>query len=441
VTIPVSASANAVRSPRCRAGWLVGFAVTAAVLAPSADARSEPAILPPAGSVVSVSNLPQYKHLLSPGLQWLVGRGAKLPVRPYKRILDPPPYKAATEKFAGQVALSEDGTRLINHVAGKPFPAIDPSDPWLGTKLMFNFGAAIAVDDSDTRNFDCDTGQVGEGGDPVRIEKHFLLDHIRRLFFRERLVVDPKPEMPNRDEARFKEALYPILEPFDLKGTGFTFTRYLDADRQDDSWLYLPQLRRVRRLSSAQRSDALFGQDTDADSFEGYQGNIAWMSWRLIGDQKVLASMHSEHLPVRWGEASGDFLHNDAWEPRDVWIIEGVSKLPQYAYSRRIIYLDKEIYRIPFTDMHDSGGELWKVWVNNYKFATEPMPGATYPMPWIHGFRPSISMVDVQLEHATYCSLPSARFPGEQGWYVDLGDVEGTKESFFDLSALIAAGR
>jgi len=398
-------------------------------------------VVPPPGTIVSASNLAQYRHLLSPGMQWIVDRGGMLPVRSYEKIMDPPPYVEATEQFSGQVSLSPDGLTLVNHVAGKPFPTIDPGDPWIATKLMFNFGAAIAIDDSDTRNFDCDTGQVGAKGNPTHVERHFLVDHIRRLFFQERLVVEPKPEMPSRDAARFKEALYPLIEPFDLKGTGFTFTRYKDQTRQDDTWLYLPQLRRVRRLSSAQRSDALFGQDTDADSFEGYQGNIAWMTWKLVGEQKILATMHGEQLPVQWGKGSGDLLHDDVWEPRDVWIVEGVSKLPQYAYSKRVIYLDKEVFRVPFTDMYDSGGELWKVWVNNYKFSKEPMKGAKYGMPWVFGYRPSISMVDIQLEHGTYCSLPSSRFPGEQGWYVYLGDEEGTTEEFFDLSAIIAAGR
>ncbi|MFN2376667.1 MAG: DUF1329 domain-containing protein, partial [Candidatus Binatia bacterium] len=399
--------------------------------------------IPRPGTIVTAQNLAKYSHLLSPGMQWLVERGAKLPVRAYEPIPEPPPYVEATEKFSGQVTLSADGTALLNHVAGKPFPSIDPGDKWIATKLMFNFGAGIAIDDSDTRNFDCDTGVVGSKGSPVRVEKHFLLDHIRRLYYRERLVVDPKPERPNpnKDGARFKEALYPIIEPFDLKGTGFTFTRYQDPARQDDTWLYLPQLRRVRRLSSAQRSDALFGQDTDADSFEGYQGNIAWMTWRLVGEQTILGTMHAEQLPVKFGEPSGDFLHDDVWEPRKVWIVEGVSKLPQYAYSKRVIYLDKEIFRVPFTDMYDSGGELWKVWVNNYKFAKAPTPTAKYTMPWVYGYRPSISMIDIQLEHGTYCSLPSSRFPGEQGWYVYVGDEEGTTDNFFDLSAIIAAGK
>ena len=53
-------------------------------------------------------------------------------------------------------------------------------------------------------------------------------------------------------------------------------------------------------------------------------------------------------------------------------------------------------------------------------------------------FFPSITMIDMQLEHATYCSLPSSRFPGEQGWYVNVGDKEGTVEAQFELSAIIA---
>jgi len=374
-------------------------------------------------------------------MKWAVERGAKLRVGPYVRIVDPPPYREATEKFAAQVKLSADGARLENYVAGQPFPVIDRNDPMIASRLMHNFGAAIAVDDSDIRNFDCDTGTLGSDGSTARVERHFLIDHIRRLYFGGRLVVDPKPERPNRDSARFKEALYPIIEPFDLKGTGFTFTRFQDSARQDDTWLYLPQLRRVRRLSSAQRSDALFGQDADADSYEGYQGNIAWMAWKFIGEKTVLGTMHAAHLPVKWGAPSGDFLHDDLWEPRAVWVVEGVSKLPQYAYAKRVIYLDKEVYRIPFTEMYDSAGELWKMWVNNYRFAKSPFPGATYGLDWEYSYRPSITMVDLQLEHGTYCAMPSHRFPGEQGWYVDLGDKEGTTETFFDLSSIIAAGR
>jgi hypothetical protein len=134
-------------------------------------------------------------------------------------------------------------------------------------------------------------------------------------------------------------------------------------------------------------------------------------------------------------------MHDDAWEPREVWVVAGRPKFPQYAYSRRVIYLDKEIYRIPYTELYDRAGELWKVWINNYRFAKYARAGAAYSFDWEVAYRPSITMVDLQLEHATFCALPSSSFPREQGWYVNLGEREGAVEDFFDLNTLLSAGR
>ncbi|MFQ5479260.1 MAG: DUF1329 domain-containing protein [Candidatus Binatia bacterium] len=424
---------------RTHLSTIVGLFLGVVLATPAASAEPK---IPAPGTVIDRSNIHEYRDLFSPAMLWTIDRGVKIRVGTYKKVTLPPPFMEATEKFSSQVELSEDRTELKNYVAGLPFPKIDANDPTVASKLMFNFITTIRLDDLDLRNFDCDTGAVGRDGDPVTVEKHFLIDHLRRLSFVERTEVDPKPTMPNMDEVRYKEALYPLIEPFDLKGVGFTLNRYLETARHDDTWLYLPQLRRVRRLSSAQRSDALFGQDTDMDSYAGYAGKPAWMEWKFLGEKKVLGSFHSENLPVKWGEPSGDFVHADLWEPRDAWVVEGISKLPQYAYGKRVIFLDKESYRIPFTDIYDTAGELWKMWLNQYKFSKCPVPGADYCLDYEDGqFNPSITMVDVQLEHATFCALPSHRFPGEQGWYVNVGDQEGTTEDYFSLSAIISAGR
>ncbi|MFN2426598.1 MAG: DUF1329 domain-containing protein [Candidatus Binatia bacterium] len=423
-----------------RATWLALGAVTMATAALPTQAPAEQN--PPVGTVIDRSNVETYKDLFGPAMIWSIDRGVKVRVGPYQKIVHPKPVQEATEKYSGQVKLGDDKISVDNYIAGLPFPAISADDPDLAVKHMFNYEAAIELDDLDLRNFDCDTGAVGKGGEPVKVERHFLIDHFRRLYFTGRLEVDPKPTMePNRDAVRYKESLYPIIEPFDLKGTGFTYNRYLDNSKQDDSWLYLPQLRRVRRLSSAQRSDALFGQDTDQDSYGGYAGNIAWMQWKYLGEKTVMASFHAKKLPVVWGEASGDFMHADEWEPRKVWIIEGISKLPQYAYSKRVMYLDQESYFIAYSDIYDTAGELWKMWLNEFKISKKPRDEAQYESAHERRFFPSISMVDIQLEHATYCSLPSSRFPGEQGWYLNVGDKEGTVEAQFELSAIIAAGR
>jgi len=196
----------------------------------------------------------------------------------------------------------------------------------------------------------------------------------------------------------------------------------------------------VRRLSTAQRSDALFGQDTDVDSYYGYAGHVAWMTWKFIGERELLGTMHAQHYPVKW-DAKTDWAFDDVWEKRKVWVVEGVSKLPQYAYGKRVIFIDKEAWVVPYSDIYDRSGELWKIWINDWSFKKKAFDGAgAIEYPDEMGFQPSIVMVDLQLEHATKASLPSPRFPGEQGWYFNQGEKAGISDEFFTVAALVNAG-
>jgi hypothetical protein len=414
--------------------------VTAAVLAGAIAAPPVLADVAP-GDRISRENVEQVRDLISPGLEWCVRRGFPITVTEAKHVEWPKAYREATERYAPQVQLSADGLTVQHYVAGQPFPNLDPKDPQFAQKVMWNYeyGFVNGLDDTDLRNFDADTGSIPPDG-PMTVERHFLLDHFRRLFWTGRLYVDPKPDKPNPNGYRAQQGLYPILEPFDLKGVGALGNRYLDSRKQDDSWLYLPSLRRVRRLSSAQRSDALFGQDTDVDSFYGYAGHIAWMDWKYLGEREVLAVAHAEHFPVKWHDKV-DWAFDDVWEKRQVYVIEGTSKLPQYAYAKRVLFIDKETWSIPYSDIYDRSGELWKIWINDVSFRKSvPGSGAVVyedEMP----FAPAIVMVDMQLEHATKASLPSPRFAGEQGWYYHQGEKAGVTDDWFTVAALVAAGR
>ncbi|HXJ33396.1 MAG TPA: DUF1329 domain-containing protein [Candidatus Eisenbacteria bacterium] len=390
------------------------------------------------GDKINDSNVDKAKDLISPGLEWCIKHGLPITVVETKKVEWPRAYKEATEKYAGQVKLTPDGMNVQNYVAGQPFPALDPKDPQFAIKVMWNYeyGFVNGIDDTDLRNFDADTGSIPAKG-PMTVERHFLLDHLRRLFWTGRLYVEPKPSKPNPNGYRAQQGLYPILEPFDLKGVGALGNRYTDSAKQDDSWLYLPSLRRVRRLSTAQRSDALFGQDTDVDSYYGYAGHISWMEWKFLGEKEVLGAVHAQHFPVKWDDKV-DWAFDDVWEKRKVYVIEGISKLPQYAYSKRVLYIDKEYWGIPFSDIYDRSGELWKIWINDLSFRKSVPGGIVYEdeMP----FAPAIDMVDMQLEHATKASLPSPRFPGEQGWYYHQGEKAGITDDWFTVAALVGAG-
>jgi hypothetical protein len=402
--------------------------------APALRADVEP------GDVITSQSVEKVKDLVSPGLEWCIRHGFPITIVEPTKIEWPQAYREATERYASQVRLGADGLRMIDYVAGLPFPNIDPSDPRIAVKIMWNYDHnTFATDDIDARNFDADTGSIADHG-PMTIERHFLLDHFRRLFWIGRLYVEPKPSMPNPTGYQMQQGLYPVLEPFDVKGVGFVSARYIDPAHSDDSWLYVPALRRVRRLSTAQRSDALFGQDTDVDSYGGYAGHIAWMDWKYLGEKEIIAVGHARHFPVKWHETV-DWAFDEVWEKRKVHVVEGISKLAQYAFSKRVLYVDKVTWGIPYSDMYDQAGELWKIWINDAtvrKKVIEAPDAIEYPEPRL--FVPAIVMIDMQLDHATKCALPSHRFPGEQGWYFNQGEKSGVTDEWFTVSALVNAG-
>src|SRR5262249_32606131 len=216
---------------------------------------------------------------------------------------------------------------------------------------------------------------------------------------------------------------------------GTVTMRYLDAGRPDDTWLYLPNLRRVRRLSEAQRSEALFGQDADLDSLLGFSGQVGRVSWRLLGESVLLACTHAQREPVQWGSGGGDFAFDDVWEPRAVYVVEGVADLPQYTYRKRVLYIDQETWAVLVADLYDYTDALWKVWLNMFAARPYPPDAAQYG----GGITPRAAvMIDTQLLHATRISLFGRSGTAAAAWSFNQG---GVNEERFTVAAMIEAAR
>ena len=389
-----------------------------------------------AGTVVSAVNVAEHAHLMSPGVLWAVRNGLRVTVVDPRPVPLPTAYRRATAQYASAVKLTPDTRALEGYVAGLPFRTIDPNDADAGTKIMWNYEhRPFATDDFEARDLIFETGKLGVQGAGMSIERRFTVDAFQRLYAVGRLYVDPRPATPEPAGLRYRELLYPLRGPGELQGIGMVTMRYLDADRQDDTWLYLPSLRRVRRLSAAQRSEALFGQDADLDSLLGFSGQVSRFSWRLLGESVVLACVHAQRAPVQWGTGNGDFAFDDVWEPRAVYVVEGVPDLSQYAYAKRVLYIDQETWAVLFSDIYDHKRELWKVWLNMF--------GASPLSPDTAGYGGGIVsraavMIDTQLLHATRMTTGGRSVDGSAGWSFNQGRVT---EEPFTVAAMIEASR
>jgi hypothetical protein len=197
-------------------------------------------------------------------------------------------------------------------------------------------------------------------------------------------------------------------------------------------------------MSTAQRSDALFGQDTDVDSYWGFSGHIAWFDWKLLGMREMLGVLHREHFRPQRCPGGADFVFCDRWEKRKVYVIEGTSRLPQYAYGKRVLYIDSEAWVVLASDIYDKRGELWKVWIEYFSFRKQA-PGSDLVYEDEMGFT-SATMVDTQMNHATVIMIPGPNSPDPNTWYFNQGPnarspyASGNTEDVFTISHLISAG-
>src|SRR6056297_3280046 len=68
----------------------------------------------------------------------------------------------------------------------------------------------------------------------------------------------------NRDFGKVEKKIMFFTAPQDIRGTSFMNWTYND-EREDSQWIYLPALRKVKRISSENKSDYFMGSDFTYD--------------------------------------------------------------------------------------------------------------------------------------------------------------------------------
>jgi len=119
-------------------------------------------------------------------------------------------------------------------------------------------------------------------------------------------------------------------KPRDVKGTAFlSFTHNTGPD---DQWLYLPALKRVKRISSNNKSGPFMGSEF---AFED------------------IASQEVEKYTYK-------YLRDENFNNMDCFVIERDPVDPKSGYSKQIVWYDKAEYRQHKIDSYDRKGSLMK---------------------------------------------------------------------------------
>ena len=124
-----------------------------------------------------------------------------------------------------------------------------------------------------------------------------------------------------------------FVSPADVRNTSFMNWSYDREGKNDDQWIYLPALKKVKRISSDSKSDYFMGSDFTYDD---------------LGDRHPSEDFHK-------------LLRSENLEGVDCYVVESIPKEEEYMYSRTVSWIIKDKWIVLKKEFFDEDGELLKI--------------------------------------------------------------------------------
>jgi len=162
-----------------------------------------------------------------------------------------------------------------------------------------------------------------------------IFDH--RGNTRERKIV-----VATRQFGKVTKTLIKFISPADVRGTSMLVYDY--EDKPDDMWIYLPSLRRTRRIVSSEKGKSFMGSEfTNADMGKP---NLNDFNYKLHGTTEI--------------------------NQKSCWKVEAICKdetiADENGFLSKIAYVEKNTYLTHKAEYYDLNNELYKVMtISNYQ--------------------------------------------------------------------------
>ena len=150
-------------------------------------------------------------------------------------------------------------------------------------------------------------------------------------------------DFPSANGDEDTRALSLFESPADIRGTAYLNFDWDDSEQDDDSWLYLPSLQRVKRIASSDTSDSFMGSDFTYADINGIE--IEWYDFSFINESELVDGV-------------------------ECWLIEAVPKAEfkdkaedATGYSKMQSWISKESYL-------QMRGQAWELRGNRIKYFT-----------------------------------------------------------------------
>ncbi len=140
-----------------------------------------------------------------------------------------------------------------------------------------------------------------------------------------------------KDFGDVEKTVMVFQKPADVKGVGFLSYSYDALGKDDDSWLFMPALKKSRRISGSKKNDNFMGTDFTYDD---------------MGSRNI---EEDEHKLLKEETVNGNAC----------WVVESTPKKKGSAYSKFVSWIRKDIFVAEKVEFYDKKGKLEKVLTNS----------------------------------------------------------------------------
>lgn len=290
-----------------------------------------------------------------------------VPTRQYYYAL---PIAEATKQNNGKTKLDDKGY-IIDETweSGLPFP--QPSGKFKAQQVIYNL----------EKRYLSWGGMTYISFRPIGLNKQLHIDFngeyiIKALPLSGRVLLEPYGWYDERaEQLREKSAyIYQFDAPRDVAGTAFSSLYFRGTEETDQLMVFIPSLRRVRKLTATDTQDPIQGQDIIYDDNDSFLQKLSPTrypyKYEVIEEREFLLPALT-HDGAEYVSSEGYEFRNMRFERRPMYVIKLTQLDSNYVYGSRIFYIDKETFLMASMSNYDQKGRLYRTMDMNWSFFPE----------------------------------------------------------------------
>lgn len=137
----------------------------------------------------------------------------------------------------------------------------------------------------------------------------------------------------SKDYGDIEKTVMSFLAPKDVAGVGYLTWSYDGSGKDDDMWLYMPAMKKVRRIAGSSKNDDFMGTD---------------FTYEDIGNRDIDKDDYT-------------LKESESIDGADCWVVAAVPKDKTEPNSKRILRIRKDTFVVAKAEYFDRQGKLLRV--------------------------------------------------------------------------------